>query len=467
MLVVSMACGSSAKTTEATGPGGDDASVSGDAGAGDAPVDAGPPQLARACSNTVGEVYAAPQNLPPMTDGARGDVVRCATDTTIDAASMASRLSTAKVAGVDATSGARTYRIAYRTWRANGSAGIGTARVYLPTAPRATPVPVAVAAHGTTGLADACAPSKYEALSDYLNLAWVAHGYALVAPDYAGLGTGSGARQGYGDGRDTAQSALDAARAIRKLVAAGALSSKIVLEGHSQGGGAVLSAQAAARTYGADGDVVGVIGYAPGWPVKASVDGMRDPGAATSYGGGLPAALASLFLDAWFFDYVGPSHEGDGFGASARAAIASDLGSQCILQLVQSIPQAAPTVGDLLDSSFRTAAIACADGASGCVEPAQSYWRFLQKNVMTADAAGGKVMVVQGLQDAVVLPQATACVVKKLGADGAAPQVCVDSSATHLDVVQRNSALALKWADAVVDGTTPPSCDSGGLPSCP
>jgi pimeloyl-ACP methyl ester carboxylesterase len=390
-------------------------------------------------------VYVTPSSLPPFTP--------------------ATRLTAAGVTGMAPTSGMSTYRIAYRTTRFDGSGGAGTARVYLPTAPRSAPLPIVVATHGTTGLSDLCAPSRWDTVSDYIVLPWVGHGYAVVAPDYAGLGNEG--TQGYGDNADTGYSTLDAARALRKLVASGALSSKILVEGHSQGGGSALSAQALAKSYGADGDVVGVIPFAPGWTTKVSVDGFRAPLVPTSYGGGLPAAVGAMFVDAYFANYVGPTHEGDGFASGVRSQVVGELASQCIFQLVTSIPQTAPTVGALFDATLMTTAVACFDATPGCAEPGKSYLAFNQKNVLTADASGAKVLMVLGMQDTAVAPPAARCVVDKLQKDGVTPQVCTDAQAQHLDVVQRNAAFAVQWTDAIFDGTTPPPCSADPLPTCP
>ena len=56
-------------------------------------------------------------------------------------------------------------------------------------------------AHGTTGVADTCAPSEdyaggpvhsYQQVADAALDTWLARGYAIVAPDYQGLGTRAG-----------------------------------------------------------------------------------------------------------------------------------------------------------------------------------------------------------------------------------------------------------------------------------
>ena len=54
--------------------------------------------------------------------------------------------------------------------------------------------PIIAWAHGTTGVADVCAPSwapRSTRDTEYLN-AWLAQGYAVVAADYQGLGTPGG-----------------------------------------------------------------------------------------------------------------------------------------------------------------------------------------------------------------------------------------------------------------------------------
>ncbi len=441
-----------------------DASVADDGSTidGGATADAAPPAVAISCNDAITDVYVTPQGLPAFTDATRGDVVRCAADTTIDVATMTSRLGTAGVTGVTATSGAVTYRIAFRTKRFDGSAAASSARVYIPTTPRSGPLPVVVATHGTTGLSDLCAPSRYDTVSDYLVLPFVAHGYAVIAPDYAGLGNEG--VQGYGDNIDTAYSTLDAARALRKLSTPGSFAAKVIVAGHSQGGGAAFSAQALARTYG-DSDVVGVVGFAPGWQVGVDVSGYRADMVQTTYGAGVPAALASLFVEAYFTNRVGATHAGDGFAASARAQILQLVSTQCVFQLAQSVPPVAPTFGQLFDPTFRTSVIDCADGRT-CVEPGMSYLAFLRSNVLTADKLGAKVLVVQGLADTIASPANVKCEIDKIVADGVTPQVCVDMAAQHLDVTQRNAAFVLKWIDALVDGAALPTCDGSGLPAC-
>ena len=84
--------------------------------------------------------------------------------------------------------------------------------------------PVITWAHGTTGIADACAPSRdsasnpAHAIIDYaypLLQRWLKAGYAVVRTDYEGLGTPGD--HPYLIGRSEGYSTLDMVRAARKL----------------------------------------------------------------------------------------------------------------------------------------------------------------------------------------------------------------------------------------------------------
>ena len=107
--------------------------------------------------------------------------------------------------------------------------------------------PIIAWAHGTTGIADVCAPSwipRSSRDSDYLN-AWLAQGYAIVATDYQGLGTPGG--HPWLAGRPEAYGVLDSVRAALKAFPE--LSNSVVIIGQSQGAHAALSASLLATAY--------------------------------------------------------------------------------------------------------------------------------------------------------------------------------------------------------------------------
>jgi len=138
-------------------------------------------------------------------------------------------------AGVTAT------RILYHTRTSAGEDAISSGVVLVPYGtPPTGGWPVIAWSHGTSGVAHSCAPSQmrslfynWEGLYEYVML-----GFAVVATDYAGLGTEG--RHAYldmlGNGADVIYSVPAARAAVANL------SSKWVVVGHSQGGLSSLGA---------------------------------------------------------------------------------------------------------------------------------------------------------------------------------------------------------------------------------
>jgi dienelactone hydrolase len=481
--------GTGAQTGSGGGGGGDAGApdASGTGGSGGASPDAGPLDAsapAIACTDAPSDVYVTPPNLPPMTSATRGDVVRCADDTTLSLAQVQADV-TAQGIMTPMKTGVTYYRVAFRTTRGDGSPGVSTARVYLPATPAALPLPVVVIGHPTDGLAAACTPSMDATSNEDLALPWAGLGLAVIVPDYAGLGNEG--VQGYLDNHDQAYSLLDGARALRKMLAPGVFSQQVLAVGWSQGGGAVLSAQALATSYGADGTLAGVIAFAPEWPTRMNsfdyVHLLSSPTALTEFsatnvstpdeiltasGNLVVAAMRSY---AYFYNYVGPTAVGDAFPAMNESAIETDITTQCEVVLGGLLQALSPfTVEAVLDPTFSATLVACIDSsgqAAGCTDPAKSYYAFLESNFVTSDPAGAPVLLVQGLAD-YIMPAASeaACDIAKMEGDGLTPQVCTDAAALHTNVVGRNMDFAITWATAVLAGQTPPTCSSAGMPAC-
>lgn len=152
--------------------------------------------------------------------------------------------------------------LTYVTTDTFGEKALSTGTVFLPpgTAPDGG-WPVISWAHGTSGLGDACAPSLIGptyAERDLPYLAnWLAQGYAIVASDYAGLGTPG--LPTYLDGRTTAHNVVDMVKAGRNY--SEDLSRSWVAVGQSQGGGAAIyTARYATEFGGPDLDYRGAVG---------------------------------------------------------------------------------------------------------------------------------------------------------------------------------------------------------------
>ena len=121
---------------------------------------------------------------------------------------------------------------------------------------------VLVWAHGTKGIADKCAPSRAEKpdesifyFKDYLD-----KGYAIVSPDYEGLGT-AGVHP-FLVGSSEAKSILDSIRMANDFDPIGP-KGKAVIVGHSQGGHAALFAGELHKSYAPDVKIAGITAIAP------------------------------------------------------------------------------------------------------------------------------------------------------------------------------------------------------------
>jgi pimeloyl-ACP methyl ester carboxylesterase len=456
----------------------------------EAAIDAGPPGPivpAAACTGTPADVYGVVPNLPPMTNALRGDIVACTSDGTVDVAGVQSQLMTQGDLDVAAVSAVAIYRVQYRTTRANGADGVSSARIYLPVSPLTSTPPLVIAAHGTEGLAASCATSMDATSMRDLALPWATTGYPVIAPDYAGLGTAG--VQGYTDNHDTARSVVDSVAALRKFVSE-TLSQQVVIDGHSQGGGAALATQALAKSMGMQGDLVAVLAFAPEY--YSHLDSLGFMGALESVAESNPLTIstgvtkcevAALIEYAYFANYVPGGPPTAGFPAAYATNLQTAIESECTVPLGGSIQIDAPHVNDWTDPTLRAELIACIaasdagvghvpdgsvpDGGAACTGAGQAFYQYLEQNIIPPDATGAPILLVQGLQDIVMPPdQEAACNLIQLEAGGVTPQVCTDATASHTTVVQRNIQFGMQWAHAVLAGTTPPPCAASALPAC-
>lgn len=136
---------------------------------------------------------------------------------------------------------AKAFELRYSTIDQWNETAEASGALYLPsgTAP-AGGWPLIVWAHGTVGIGDACAPShrpQSERNTAYFN-AILSHGYAVLAPDYQGLGTAG--QFSYYNTNVEGHSILDAVAAIRDSTIA--LSQDWVIIGQSEGAHAAMAA---------------------------------------------------------------------------------------------------------------------------------------------------------------------------------------------------------------------------------
>lgn len=134
----------------------------------------------------------------------------------------------------------RAYRILYATRDIRNRPAVSTAAVFLPKSPPPPGgYPVLAWAHGTVGLGDDCTPSAQPRIARdtrYLGH-WLEKGYAIVATDYAGLGTPG--LMSYLNGKAEAHAIVDSVIAAHQMGLP--LARKWAIIGQSQGAGAALA----------------------------------------------------------------------------------------------------------------------------------------------------------------------------------------------------------------------------------
>jgi alpha-beta hydrolase superfamily lysophospholipase len=213
---------------------------------------------------------------------------------------------------------ARGWRILYATTR-SGKPAMASAVVLVPRAATSAPLPVVAWAHGTTGIAAACAPSVLDKPFDNVPdiAALVNEGWAYVGTDYPGLGTPGGHTYLVGD--DAAHAVLDAVRAARQLTDA-SLGDRVVVWGHSQGGNSALWTGIRAAEFAPDLQIEGVLAAAPASNLKGLLESARSNFFGKMVSAYLVTAYAQAYPDVKVSDYVG----------AFDRLVSADIAARCV-----------------------------------------------------------------------------------------------------------------------------------------
>ncbi len=143
-------------------------------------------------------------------------------------------------------------KVQYLSTNVNGTTITATGLVLTPKAGKKNKT--VAWGHGTTGLADQCAPSANQAVfwpeARTAVAELLSRGWTVAAPDYPGLGTALPHQ--YLIGASEGRSLIDSVRAARQLDPA--LSTQYAVDGHSQGGQGAIFASQLAPSY--DGNLV-------------------------------------------------------------------------------------------------------------------------------------------------------------------------------------------------------------------
>lgn len=439
-----------------------------------------PPALLQACTDAIADVYTLPTQLPPYDSSHRGDVIRCGYDHYLSAADINASMTAYGYVGPTLPSGAWLFRIAYRTERIapTGSTtapeGASTGVLFVPDHPQPNG-PLVVFAHASVGIAPACAPSTYDLLGategdDHRGavLGLAGYGWLTLVPDYAGFSFGE--PPGWSVAVDEAHSVLDATRAAKQLVPS--LTGKVVFAGHSQGGHAALSAQALAKSYGMEGELIGVAVYAPLWLSSYAWAAILLPiaGFSTAQDG-----YAIMYQLDYFYSH-GELYDGPGGGLAMiqqdkRDAVRSFLMGQCgpIAPPGVNITSLGATPGDIFDASFVNSVSGCgfSGPGPGCDDATAQLWtKRFEADRPPIDPNGPPILVYNGGKDANFPPNRAQCMFDRINADLAAVPsptttitTCIDPDAQHFDIMRRDIAYANQWIAARAGiGPEPAAC---------
>jgi pimeloyl-ACP methyl ester carboxylesterase len=308
---------------------------------------------------------------------------------------------------MNAPDGAQAWRVLYHSRAVNGRDIVVSGVVVVPDgdAPKGGR-PVVTWAHGTTGLADVCTPSKgpdaakrIAGVNDY-----VAAGYVVVATDYEGLGPPG--LHPYLVGESEGRSVLDAVRAARRLKTAHA-GRNVVVAGHSQGGHAALAAGELAADYAPELHVLGVVAVAPAADLEVIL-----PAA-----GALPGATGFLVMGV------------EGFNAAYPKAGFEDLLT----------PEAVKTAR-IVDEKCGGDVVAAFRGAGDTIVAKNpldvpAVRKVIHLNSAGNRPAGAPVLVVQGDADTLIVKPLTDAFVKKACALGDSIDYRVYPGAGHGPVI--------------------------------
>jgi pimeloyl-ACP methyl ester carboxylesterase len=331
-------------------------------------------------------------------------------------------VSATPVAG--APDGAKAFRIVYRTKTGRGVGVQATGLVVVPAgaAPRGGRDTVAWT-HGTTGIADACAPSantwRFSIIAGLPQL--LQRGYLVVAPDYIGLG--SAGVHPFLVGKDTAQAVLDAVRAAREVPGANA-SGRFALRGESQGGHAALWSAALARSYAPELRLVGIAAAAPATDLVANIAGSENAA--------VRALMTSYAGVSWSQIYDVP-----------LSTVTGRVGQDLMHRLArQCVTLDGFKLGTKIGLARMTLALRGVDLAK-----LPRWGALMRENSVRPAVLGVPLLVAQGSADVIIAPTVTRAFVRKTCRAGQPVRFIEVPGGDHVTIAKRTATETIAWLE--------------------
>jgi acetyl esterase/lipase/uncharacterized membrane protein HdeD (DUF308 family) len=358
---------------------------------------------------SVGAFYTAPETLPTEP----GRLVRQADFTS------------------ELPENSRAWKILYTTPAHDGSPGVGSGMVYIPTNAGAGPFPVILWVHGTVGVVQECGPSlRDNPLESGAALAFeevLAKGWAIVMPDYIGLGTEP--PHPYLIGPPTARSSIDALRAAYQIEDA-ALGEQTVVWGHSQGGGTALWVGIEAQTYAPEIDLLGVVALSPATDLPVLADNLVKSSLGRFFSSFILKGYSRSYEDIAMRDYIRPAAFGV-YEAISRRCLESRAS---VISFIQA---------GLDDDIF------IQDIDAGPLRDR------LSENI-PSDVTGLPTFIGQGLDDGLILASVQIEFARQLCGNGQVVEYVDYDGHDHLTVVEDGSPLipdVIAWTEGRFAGT--------------
>jgi dipeptidyl aminopeptidase/acylaminoacyl peptidase len=340
------------------------------------------------------------------------------------------------VALAGAPAGARAYRVVYHSTDAGSSPVDVTGVVIVPAGAAPSGGRGIVAwAHGTSGIADACAPStntwlfgSIAGLSELLK-----RGYIVAATDYQGLG-GPGPHP-YLVGPSAAHSVLDAVRAAREVPGASA-SNRFAVWGESQGGHATLWTAQLAATYAPELQLVGAAAAAPPVDLAANLTGNANA---------TVRALSTAYAGAsWSEVYDIP-----------LSTITGPVGQDLIRRLAKNC-----VTLDGFKMRTKIGLVRLTSQLRGVDLNASPRWaEQMQANSVAPHNFGVPLLIAQGSADLIVSPAVTRTFVTGLCRAGQPVHFVEVAGGDHVTIAKRTSTETVNWlGDRFAGRVAPDDC---------
>jgi alpha-beta hydrolase superfamily lysophospholipase len=320
--------------------------------------------------------------------------------------------------------GSKAFRILYLS----RSAGTGrpaalSALLFVPIRPApATGRNVVALTHGTVGVAQNCAVSSGRSFFAHVDglARFMRAGYAVVLPDYEGLGTRG--PHPYLVGAATAHATLDAVRATRLFKPAEA-SARFIAWGVGQGGHAALFTGEEADTYAPELELAGVAAGAPATDLRRLLWANND----TAFG----RVLAAYTLATW--SHIYPQLRLDRMLSRPARDVVAQVATLCLPADHDSLKAA---LGD------QTVQLTYSSRQPWDTQP---WKRLLERNSPGTTAIPVPVIITQGADDRVVRPALTARFVRRLCRLGSTVQYRPSRGVAHVDLGEKTAPYVSKW----------------------